>query len=88
MTEILESTNYNYKSEQKIISAKGKLKENINFDTTIANETILQITEEGYILSLTETPSEAKLSNTKSVLRNSVFAQETIEDMLLPGITK
>lgn len=88
MTEILESKNYNYKSEQKIISAKGKLKENINFDTTIANETILQITEEGYILSLTETPSEAKLSNTKSVLRNSVFAQETIEDMLLPGITK
>ena len=88
MTEILESTNYNYKSEQKIISAKGKLKENINFDTTIANETILQITEEGYILSLTETPSEAKLSNTKSVLRNSVFAQETIEDMRLPGITK
>ena len=88
MTEILESKNYNYKSEQKIISAKGKLKENINFDTTIANETILQITEEGYILSLTETPSEAKLSNTKSVLRNSVFAQETIQDMLLPGITK
>lgn len=88
MTEILESKNYNYKSEQKIISAKGKLKENINFDTTFANETILQITEEGYILSLTETPSEAKLSNTKSVLRNSVFAQETIEDMLLPGITK
>lgn len=88
MTEILESKNYNYKSEQKIISAKGKLKENINFDTTIANETILQITEEGYILSLTETPSEAKLSNTKSVLRNSVFAQETIEDILLPGITK
>lgn len=88
MTEILESKNYNYKSEQKIISAKGKVKENINFDTTIANETILQITEEGYILSLTETPSEAKLSNTKSVLRNSVFAQETIEDMLLPGITK
>ena len=88
MTEILESKNYNYKSEQKIISAKGKLKENINFDTTIANKTILQITEEGYILSLTETPSEAKLSNTKSVLRNSVFAQETIEDMLLPGITK
>lgn len=37
--------------------SKGQTKKKTNFDTTIANETILQITEEGYMLSLTKTPS-------------------------------
>ena len=49
LTEILENKNYEYKSEQKHISVKGKLKEQYKFwqNTIKANETILHIIDEG-----------------------------------------
>ena len=40
------------------------------------------------MLPFTETPSEAKLSNNKSVLTYSAFVQEAIEEMLLSGTIK
>ena len=60
-TEILENKNYECKSEQKHISIKGKLKEKYEFwqNTIKANETILQILDEGYMLPFIETPSDA-----------------------------
>ena len=90
LTEILENKNYEYKYEQKHISVKGKLEEKYKFwkNTIKANETFLQIVEEGYMLSFIETPSGAKSSDNKSTLTSSAFAQEAIEDMLLSGTIK
>ena len=90
LTEILENKNYKYKSEQKYISVKGKLKEKYEFwqNTIKANKTILQIIDEEYMLLFMETPSDAKFSNNKSALTNSAFVQEAIKDMLLSGTIK
>ena len=57
-------------------------------NTITANETILQITDEGYMLPFIETPSDAKFSNNKFALTNSAFAQEVTEEMLLSVTTK
>ena len=58
----------------------GKLKENYRFwqNTIKANETILQIANEGYRLLFIETRYDAKFSNDKSTLTNSAFVQEAI----------
>ena len=89
-TEILDSKNHEYKSEQKHISVKDKLKDKYEFwqNSIKANEIILQIVEEGYMLLFTETSSEAKVSNNKSALTNFAFVQEAIEDMLLSRTIK
>ena len=57
-------------------------------NTITANETILQITDEGYMLPFIETPSDAKFSNNKFALTNSAFVQEVTEEMLLSVTTK
>ena len=90
MTEVLETKNFKYKSEQRHISVKGKLKEKHEFkqNTIKANKTIFQITEKGYLLPLIEIPSEAKLSNNESFLTNSGFVQGAMADMLLLGTIK
>ena len=57
LIEILESKNYKYKSEEKHVSEKGKLKEKYEFwqNTRKANETILQIIVEENMLPFIET---------------------------------
>ena len=40
------------------------------------------------MLPFIKTTSEAKFLNNTSVLTNYIFAQEAIEDMILPGTTK
>ena len=78
---------YEYKSEQKRISAKDKLKEKYEFwqNTIKAKETILQIIDKGYMLSFIKTLSDAKFSNSKPTLTNSAFVQEAIEEMFFSG---
>lgn len=85
VTEILVSKNYGNKSEQKLISVKGKLKGKYKFWQNImkTNETIFQIIEKGYMLSFIETLSKAKFLNDKYALTNWAFVQEAIEDVFI-----
>ena len=80
LTEILENKNYEYKSKQKHISIEDKLKEKYEFCQNIIkiNETILQIIDEGHILPVIKTPSNATFSNNKFTLTNFAFVQEAM----------
>ena len=50
-----------------------------------ANNTVLNITQEGYRLPFLETPYTARFSNSKSAINNSKFIQNSVKEMLATG---
>ena len=68
----IRKQNLQIQSEQKHISVKGKLKQKYEFwqNTMKTNETILQIIDQGYMLTFFEKPSEAKFRSGLTNLTN------------------
>ena len=66
---------------------KGKLKQKQSFwkNTIEANDTVLNIIQEGYRLPFLETPDTARFSNNKSAINNSKFVENSIKEMLATG---
>ena len=50
-----------------------------------ANDTVLNIIQEGYRLPFLETPDTARFSNNKSAIKNSKFVENSIKEMLATG---
>ena len=51
----------------------------------MANDTVLNIIQEGYRLPFLETPDTARFSNNKSAINNSKFVENSIKEMLATG---
>ena len=63
--------------QENNMSVKRKLKQNQSFwrNTIKANDTVLNIMQEGYRLPFLETPDTARFSNNKSTINNSKFVE-------------
>ena len=66
-------------SKKSNISLKGNLKRNIAYwqTTSMANEFVLHITEDGYKIPFFETPEKGHLSNNQSSLKNEKFVLDS-----------
>ena len=61
----LKNREFEFTNKDKYISVKGKLKQNQSFwkNTFKANDTVLNIIQEGYRLSFLQTPDTTRFSN-------------------------
>ena len=83
----LKNREFDFTNKEKYLSVKGKLKQNQSFwkNTINANDTVLNIIQEGYRLPFLETPDTARFSNNKFVINNSKFVKNSIKEMLATG---
>ena len=83
----LKNREYEFINQENYISVKGKLKQNQSFwkNTIKADDTVLNIIQEGYRMPLLETPDTARFSNNKSAISNSKFVGNSIKEMLATG---
>ena len=83
----LKDWEYEFTNQENYTSVKRKLKQNQGFlkNTIKANDTILNIIQEGYRLTFLETPDTARFSNEKSAISNSKFVGNWIKEMLATG---
>ena len=83
----LKNREFEFTSQEKYLSVKGKLKQNQSFweNTIKPNEQVLNIIQEGCRLPFLETPDTARFSNNKSAINNSEFVENSIKEMLTTG---
>ena len=83
----LKNREFEFTNQENYISVKGKLKQNQSFWKNMikANDTVLNIIQEGYKLPFLETPDTARFSNNKSAINNSKFVENSIKEMLATG---
>ena len=79
-----------YEESDAYLSVTGNFKKHLSFwqNTIRANETVCDIFKNGYKLPFLYTPSNAEFKNNSLALRNSIFVEETIKEMLRAGTIK
>ena len=85
--ENLRNREFEFSSQEKYISVKGKSKQNQSFweNNIKANDTVLNIIQEGYRLPFLETPDTARFGNNKSAINNFEFIENSIKEKMATG---
>ena len=83
----LKNREFEFTNQENYISVKGKLKQNQSFwkNAIRANDTVLNVIQEGYRSPFLETPDTARISNNKSAINNFKFVENSIKEMLATG---
>ena len=77
---------YEFGSSDKIVNAKGKLRENVGFYQSIgALDFVLSIIRNGYRLPFVNFPESVILPNNRSVRGHSSFVDEALLELLSSG---